>query len=111
MAKNGHVEKSGGGPLNIDVETGPKKVFSVEAKKAMFGDYSKAHDRTLAAQKAAEDAKDAEGEFVKIIMESLGNGPFSYKGQVLTAIMRQNKDGSRTYFFKRPSDADLQEIG
>lgn len=110
MAKNGHKESSGGGPLNIDVDTGPKKVYSVEQKKKMFADYSAAHERTLAAQKAADEMKEAEGAFVSTIMNALGNGPFSYKGQVLTAICRNNKDGSKTYFFKRQSEADLQEI-
>jgi hypothetical protein len=110
MAKNGHVEKMNAQPMNIDVKT-EQKVFNVEQKKAMFAAYATAHEASIKAQKVADDTKDAEGGFVQTIMEALGNGPFNYKGTILTAICRNNKDGSKTYFFKRPSDNEIQEIG
>lgn len=106
MAKNG-------GPQKIDVTETPqaeKAVLTVEAKRKMFSDYAEAHERTLKAQAEADKVKEAEGEYVKRIIDGIGNGPFLYKGRQLTAVIRNNKDGSKTYFFKGPNTNEVQEI-
>ena len=106
MAKNG-------GPQKMDVTPTPealKAEITVEQKRKMFADYDSAHERALAAQIEADKVKAAEGVFVQAIIEKLGNGPFLYKGRQLTAVVRNNKDGSQTYFFKGPNQSEVQEI-
>jgi hypothetical protein len=97
------------GPQNIE-PTINKDVPTVQEKRALFQSYTEAHDKTLAIEAQIQAAKDAEGSIVEKIIEKCGNGPFSYKGQILTAVVRNNKDGSKTYFFKRPGQAEITEI-
>ena len=117
MAKNGHKENFGHGPLKVEhTEISndgqpPKKAVSAEQKKALFAGWAKAREATVVALAAVEAARDAEGQYVRQIMECSDTNMFNYKGVQLTAICRNNKDGSKTYFFKRPGLGEVEEIG
>lgn len=65
-------------------------------------------------EKARAELEKVEGETsaaVQRIVESLGTGPFRYKGKVLIGMHRKSKDSEKaTYFFRGESQSELQEI-
>lgn len=79
--------------------------------KAAFAAYEKADEEVEAAKKAVEAAMQKRSKLVQAIAEGAGNGPFSYKGMVLTATCRTSKSsGQSTWFFKGPGRSDVIEV-
>ncbi len=73
--------------------------------KELFDKYQEAHESVLAARQALETAMSARSQTVKQIVDTLGEGPFQWQGEMVKATKRQSKDENGTvtgisHFFK-----------
>lgn len=83
--------------------------------KALFTAYQTTEDAVQAAKHALEQAMDRRTVACKAILDSLGAGPFSWKGRIVKVGSRSTKNEggevvSTSYFMKSQTPEDVQTI-
>ncbi len=71
----------------------------------LFDKYQSCDDAVKEARQALESAMAARSVAVKVIVDTLGEGPFQWQGEMVKATKRQSKDDDGkvtgiTFFFK-----------
>jgi hypothetical protein len=89
-----------------DSKAEEKKNLSVDEKKRLFDAYEKFDAQVVALDKQKEALLAQRSEAVKAIHDSLGKGPFSWKGNVLTIVARKDN-----FFFRGKGDNEVEKIG
>lgn len=83
-----------------------KEKPSMTQVKALFETYAEALAQVEIAKGSLEEAMRDKSQSIEDIFETVGKGPFDYKGNKLTIMKR-----GETYFFKGEGTAPVMKIG
>jgi hypothetical protein len=71
--------------------------------KTLFANYEAANLELEAAKKVVEEKEHSRSDIVKAIYEAAGKGPFTFKGEQKTVVIR-----GETYFFRSPKGTAIK---